>query len=376
LASFRKHGIQNRQDFAMRDFIVANAPAAMAIGGLLIGFVFGWIVFRTSFCTMGSISDFISFGDYRRFRAWILAAATALIGAQVLNAAGVVDLGRSMYSSSQLDWFGNIAGGILFGLGLVFAGGCASRNLVRAGGGDLRSLIVLLVVGLFAYPSIGGLLGPIRADLSERTAVKLSAISSTSLGDVLAHTSGLNAGAAVSLVTALIASAALIYCFKNAEFRSSPNHILAGIGIGLCVTAGWGLTGMAFDEMAAQPIATVSLNYVRPTGATIEWLQRFTAAPIPGFGVTSTLGALLGAFAASFTAGRFKFTTFASPSATLRNLFGAALMGIGRVMGLGCTIGQGITGVSTLAMGSFLTFAAIVAGGIIGIKRMEAIRMI
>lgn len=359
----------------MRDFIVANAPVAMAIGGLLIGFVFGWIVFRTNFCTMGSISDFMSFGDYRRFRAWILAAATALIGAQSLNAAGVIDLGHSMYSTAQLDWFGNIVGGLMFGLGMVFAGGCASRNLVRAGGGDLRSLIVLLVVGLFAYMSIGGLLGPIRADLTERTAVKLSSIGSTSLGDVLAHVSGLDTSTAAWLTTALIAGAALIYCFKSSEFRSSPTHIIAGIGIGLCVTAGWALTGMAFDELAIQPIATVSLTYVRPTGDTMEWLQRFTAAPLPGFGVTSTLGALLGAAVASLSAGRFKFTTFASPNDTLRNLFGAALMGIGGVMALGCTIGQGVTGVSTLAIGSFLTFAAIVVGGIIGIKRMEAILM-
>lgn len=357
----------------MRDFIIANAPAAMAIGGLIIGFVFGWIVFRTNFCTMGSISDFMSFGDYRRFRAWILAAATALIGAQALNAAGVVDLSRSMYLSSQLDWFGNIAGGFLFGLGMVFAGGCASRNLVRAGGGDLRSLIVLIVVGLFAYMSIGGLLGPIRADLSERTAIKLSGIGSTSLGDVLAHLSGLDASSAAWLATAIIASAALIYCFKDGEFRGSPTHIIAGIGIGFCIIAGWALTGMAFDELAAQPIPIISLTYVRPTGDTIEWLQRYTAAPVPGFAVTSTLGALFGAFAASFTAGRFKFTTFASPSDTLRNLFGAALMGIGGVMALGCTIGQGITGVSTLAIGSFLTLLAIVVGGIVGIKRMEAI---
>jgi uncharacterized protein len=356
----------------MRDFIVANAPAAMAIGGLIVGFVFGWIVFRTNFCTMGSISDFMSFGDYRRFRAWVLAAITALIGAQVLNAAGVVDLSHSMYSSSQLDWFGNIVGGLLFGLGMVFAGGCASRNLVRAGGGDLRSLIVLIVVGIFAYMTIGGLLGPIRADISARTALKL-ADGPTTFGNILAHLSGLGASAATWVATALIAGAGLIYCFKDASFRGSPLHIFAGVGIGICVIAGWALTGMAFDDMAAQPISTISLSYVRPTGDTIEWLQRFTAAPIPGFGVTSTLGALLGAFAASLTAGRFKFTTFADSNDTLRNLFGGALMGIGGVMALGCTIGQGVTGVSTLAVGSFLTFAAIVAGGIIGIKRMEAI---
>lgn len=357
----------------MREFVAANAPTALAAGGLLIGFIFGWIVYRTNFCTMGSISDFMSFGDYRRFRAWILAAATALIGAQLLNAVGIVDLSRSMYPAARFEWLGHVVGGFLFGWGMVFAGGCASRNLARAGGGDLRSLVVLLVVGLFAYMTIGGLLGPIRAELSDRTAITLSAIGSTSIGDILAYLTGLSAGDARMVATTVIAGIALIYCFVDPAFRSSPIHIFAGLGIGLCAVAGWALTGLAYDDMAAQTLAPVSLTFVRPTGDTLEWLQRFTAGPIPGFGVTTTLGALLGAFVAAVSAGRFKLTTFAGPTDTVRNLFGAALMGIGGVMALGCTIGQGVTGVSTLAIGSFLSLAAIITGGMFGIRRMEAI---
>lgn len=357
----------------MHEFIASNAPTAVAAGGLIIGFIFGWIVFRTNFCTMGSISDFMSFGDFRRFRAWILAAATALIGAQVLDAYGVVDLSHSMYLSSRLDWFGNIVGGFLFGLGMVFAGGCASRNLARAGGGDLRSLIVLLVIGLFGYMTIGGLLGPIRADLSARTAFDLSSFGTASFGDVLAGIAHLDHGKATMIAAFAISGLAIIYCFSDPEFRRSPTHILAGLGVGLCVVAAWALTGLAFDEMAEQPIVPLSLTFVRPAGDTMEWFQRFTAARIPTFGVTSTLGTLVGAFVAAVMSGRFKLATFASPSDTLRNLFGAALMGVGGVMALGCTIGQGVTGVSTLAMGSFLTLGAIITGGMFGIKRMEAI---
>lgn len=358
----------------MREFLVANGPVAMAVGGALVGFVFGWIVFRTNFCTMGSISDFMSFGDFRRFRAWILAATTALIGTQALNYFGVIDISRSMYSSTQLDWFGNVVGGLLFGIGMVFAGGCASRNLVRAGSGDLRSLIVLIVVGLFAYISIGGILGPVRAELASLTAFKFSS-GPTTFSNFLANLTGLDARSATWIATAVVSAIALIYCFKDPAFRTSPPHLIAGFGIGLCVVAGWAITGMAFDDMAAQPVATVSLTYVRPTGDTLEWLQRYTAGPVPSFGVASTLGALFGAFAASIAAGRFHFTTFASAKDTMRNLFGAALMGIGGVMALGCTIGQGVTGVSTLAVGSFLTFAAIVVGGVMGMKKMESILM-
>lgn len=359
----------------MRDVIAANAPTAMAAGGLLIGIVFGWVVFRTNFCTMGSISDIMSFGDYRRFRAWILAGATSLIGAQWLNGAGVVNLSQSMYVTSSLDWFGHIAGGLLFGFGMVFAGGCASRNLVRAGSGDLRSLMVLIVVGMFAYMTIGGIFGPIRAELSAATSIDITGLGSSSIADILAHVFALAPETAIWIATLIIAAGALIYCFSDGQFRASPIHIVSGITIGLCVIAGWALTGLAFDELAAKPVAPISLTYVRPTGDTIDWLQRFTAEQIPSFGVTTTLGALLGAFAASMSAGRFKLATFADSKDTLRNLFGGALMGIGGVMALGCTIGQSVTGVSTLALGSFLTFASIVVGAVFGMKRMEAILM-
>ena len=361
----------------MRDLIAANGAMASAIGGLLIGFAFGWIVFRTNFCTMGSISDLMNFDDWRRFRAWILAATTTLIGAQVLQGLGVVELAKSMYLAPSLDWLGAVAGGLMFGFGMVFAGGCASRNLARIGSGDLRSLLTLIVMGLFAYMSIGGLLGPIR-DLGERlTSIGLGAtrIKAQGLGNFVGAVVPANATTINLVLTAIVALAVLFYCFKDASFRSSPNHILSGLGIGLCAVAGWALTGLAFDELADRPAAPISLTYVRPTADAIEWLQRFTAGMLPGFGVTTVFGAVLGSFIAAMSMGRFQLTTFANVADTRRNLFGAMLMGIGGVLALGCTVGQAITGVSTLALGSFLTFAAIVIGGFLGMKRMEQILM-
>lgn len=362
---------------ALREMIAGDAPMWLAAGGLIIGVVFGFIVYRTNFCTMGSISDIVSFGDYRRFRAWILAAATAIIGAQLLDAAGVVALSKSMYLGANLNWLGHVLGGLMFGYGMVFAGGCASKNLARVGGGDLRSLLTLIVMNLFAYMSIGGLLGPVR-DYGER-------LTSIGLGATRFKSQGLGnfAGAVVPAspttlnlaLAAIIAGAALIYCFKDQGFRSSGVHILSGIGIGLCAVAGWALTGLAFDDMASRPTAPISLTYVRPTADAVEWLQRFTAGMVPGFGVTTVFGAILGSFIAATSMGRFQFTTFSNVADTKRSLFGAALMGIGGVIALGCTVGQAITGVSTLALGSFLTFAAIVTGGFAGMKRMEQILM-
>jgi hypothetical protein len=362
---------------ALRNFLALDPPAALAVGGLLIGFIFGWIVYRTDFCTMGSISDFMSFGDFRRFRAWILAGVVSVIGAQLLQAAGAVDLSKSMYLTTNFNWVGNLFGGLMFGFGMVLAGGCASKNLARFGGGDLRSLVTLLVLGLFAYMAIGGLIGPIRDWVDRTTAINLAdlKVQTQSVGALAGQRLGQGAVAADRLAGLLISGAGLTYCFFNRTFRTSPKHVWSGIGIGLCVIAGWALTGLAFDELADKPTAPISLTYVRPTGDTLEWLQRFTAARMPGFGVATVLGAILGAFIAATSMGRFKVTTFAGAQDMLRNLAGAALMGVGGVMALGCTIGQAVTGVSTLAVGSFIACAAIVVGGIGGIKYMERVLM-
>jgi hypothetical protein len=362
---------------ALRDLVAENAPLALSLGGLVIGFLFGAIVFRTNFCTMGSISDIVSFGDYRRFRAWILAATTALVGAQLLQLFGVVELSRSMYLSPNVNWFGHVLGGLMFGYGMVFAGGCPSRNLARVGGGDLRALVALIVVGIFAFMTIGGILGPIRAWLEQATALSLAGIGAPSqgIGDLIRVSLGLDPATGAVIATIGIAVAALAYCFGDEGFRTSPVHIASGIGVGLCVTAGWALTGLAFDEMADRPVAPISLTFVRPAGDTLDWLQRYTALGLPGFGVATVFGAILGAFATAVAMKRFKVTTFSDKADTIRVLSGAALMGTGGVMALGCSVGQGITGVSTLSIGSFISFAAIVTGGVLGMKAFERMLM-
>jgi uncharacterized protein len=354
----------------IREALSENAPLALALGGLLIGIVFGAVVFASNYCAMGSLSDIHNFADYRRFRAWLLAAATALAGAQLLEAAGIVALEKSMYLAPSLNWAGHVLGGILFGIGMVFAGGCPSRNLARAGGGDLRSLVALLVLGLSAYVTLGGLLGPLRAALERSTALALP-VSHQGLGHLLGAVFGAPLAAANLTVMALLVGAVLLYCAKDPRFRGSPRHVISGLAVGACVIAGWALTGLAFDELAPRPLQPVSLTYVRPAGDSLEWLQRFTAEPMPSFAVTSTFGAILGAFGAALAMGRFRLVGFSDTADMLRNLGGAALMGIGGVLAVGCTVGQAITGVSTLALGSLLTFAAIVVGGFWGLRLLE-----
>ena len=357
----------------LHDLLSESGPVALALGGLLVGTIFGAIVQLTNFCTMGSLSDILNFGDARRFRAWLFACAVGIAGTQALRLLGGVDLGRAIYLSTTFDWAGALIGGVMFGFGMVFSGGCASRNLVRAGTGDLRSLIVVIVIGLSAYAAIGGLLGPTRVALGAATAVDLGGanMSDQSLGAFLARTGWIAAGRAEAVAAAVVVALLLAVTLGDRDFRSSPRHLWGAFGIGACVALGWGLTALAFDEMASGTAVPTSLTFVRPSGDALEWIERYTAGPIPNFGVASLFGTMLGAFLTAAATGRLKVATFFDVPDTVRNLFGAILMGVGGVLALGCTVGQALTGAATLALGSFLTFAALIAGGLLGLKTLE-----
>lgn len=357
-----------------KELAVENAAFYIGWGGLVIGIVFGFIVYRTNFCTMGSISDILSFGNWDRFRAWLLAIAVAILGVWGIEAVGIADMSLSMYQVPLLGWGANVIGGLIFGFGMVFSGGCISRNLVRAGGGDLRSIVVLLITGIFGYMTIGGLLGPLRVLIFDPLSADLGAsgIADQSLGAILSGITGMSVEVATTATALVIAVALLIFCFASGSFRTSGRNLAAGIGIGLCVVAGWALTGLTYDDFADNP-QLISLSYVRPVGDSIDYLMRYTALGAPAFGVATVAGALIGGLIGALSRGRVHLTTFADKDDSIRNMFGAALMGIGGVLALGCTVGQALTGVSTLALGSVITFAFIVLGGVIGVKTMERI---
>jgi len=359
---------------AWKEVVVESAALYIGWGGFAIGLVFGFIVYRTNFCTMGSISDILSFGDYRRFRSWLLAGAIAILGVMVIQLIGIADMSNSMYQTPTLTWGAHIVGGLMFGFGMVFSGGCISRNLVRAGGGDLRSVVVLLITGIFAFMTIGGLIGPLRVALFTPLSTNLAenGIETQGVSAFASAWLGLAPDTAAIAVPLVLSAMLIVYCMMDAGFRASFNHLAAGVGIGLCVTAGWVVTGLAYDDFADVPVQLISLSYVRPTGDTIDYLMRYTALGPPGFGVVTTAGALLGGFVGALSRGRLTLTTFADQADSVRNMLGAALMGIGGVLALGCTVGQALTGFSTLAVGSIITFLCIVAGGIAGVKTMES----
>jgi uncharacterized membrane protein YedE/YeeE len=354
-------------------FFAENAAAILAAGGFVIGFIFGAIVIVTNFCTMGAIADIVTAGDYRRFRSWVLAAAVALIGTQALTAAGVLHVDQSTYLRGGLHWFGSIVGGLMFGFGMVLAGGCPSRTIARAGAGDMRALTALLVVALFAQITMGGLLGPARLLIDNATIARMPGGTPPSLANIAAGLAVTDSiGAARIALGGTLAMAALLYCFASGPFRRAPRHILAGMVIGACAIAGWVITTLAQDDFVFVPASPTSLSFVRPVADSFDYIMRFTGMMAMDFSVALVLGAFSGALAVALPTGRFRLQGFANSADTGRTLAGAALMGVGGVLGLGCSIGQGVTGISTLAVGSFITVAGIISGAVAGIRFVES----
>lgn len=339
--------------------------------GFAIGLAFGAVVQRSNFCAMGAVSDIVVFGDWRRMRAWLLAIAVAMLGAQGLAAVGAVELSESIYLGSRLTWVGSILGGLLFGIGMVMAGGCGSRNLVRLGQGDLRSLVVVLVLAVSAYMALHGLTALLRVGLEQSTAMDLNAFGLEQQGLIYlaARATGMEQSALRLVLVPILAAALLLFCFRDAAFRRSRKNIASGATLGLLVSAGWWTTGVAgADDF--EPVPLASLTFVAPLGDALIYLMTFTGSSL-SFGVAVVGGVILGAFGAAKAAGEYRTESFGDRADFLRNLAGAFLMGFGGVMALGCTIGQGITGLSTLALGSLLSFAAILAGGVVGVRLLE-----
>lgn len=343
----------------------------VGIGGFAVGLVFGAVAQRTNFCTMGGLSDLVLMGDGRRFRAWMLAIVVAIIGTQALHFSGAVDINKSIYLSSNFGWFGAILGGAIFGFGMTQAGGCANKALVRLGAGNLKSLVVAIVLGITAYMTLRGLLALARVQIENATNIdlKTAGLGNQNMGEMAGAFLGISANGARAVAAALVAAALLIFCFKDAAFRRSSTDITAGVIIGLCVVAGWVVTGIiASDEFNPVPLA--SITFVSPTGESLQYLMTFTGATI-NFGIAVVGGVIVGSFLMAVATGKFHIESFTDRSDLARHLSGATLMGVGGVMALGCTVGQGITGMSTLSLGSAIAFLSILGGGYFGLKYLE-----
>jgi uncharacterized membrane protein YedE/YeeE len=337
--------------------------------GFFIGIVFGAVANKTNFCTMGAVSDWVNMGDKDRLRAWLLAIGIAIVLSQGMQAYGLFDLGESIYLTTNFGWLGYLLGGLLFGIGMTLASGCGQRTLVRLGGGNLKSLLVMLVFGLTAYMTMRGLLALVRVNVIEVTNINLgkTGVADQGIDTLIATATGIANTAAVSwVVTALIGGGLIIYAFSSASFRSRFDDILAGVVVGLIIPAGWYVTGVVgFDDF--EPVRFESYTFVAPVGESLQYLMTYTGSTI-NFGVAAVAGVILGSFLYAILTRKFHVESFMIREDMVRHIIGGILMGFGGVLALGCTVGQGITGMSTLALGSFMALLSIVFGSALTMK--------
>ncbi len=342
----------------------------VALLGFALGGIFGATAQRTNFCTMGAISDMLLMGNWNRFRAWMLAIAVAMLMSQGLHAFEVIDLGESIYLTTNLGWLGAILGGLMFGFGMTLGGGCGNKTLVRLGAGNLKSLVVAVVLGIFAYMTLRGIIGLARVELETATNIDLSgSFDSQGMPEVMAGLAGASVEVVRWVVTVIMAGFLLAFCFKDSRFRASRRDVAAGLIIGLLIPAGWYTTGViGYDDF--EPTQLASFTFVNPTGESLVYLMTFTGATV-NFGIAVVGGVIAGSFVMAIATGTFRIESFSDSNDMIRHLCGAALMGTGGILAMGCTIGQGVTGVSTLAIGSVIALLSIIAGGVYGVKYLE-----
>ena len=340
-----------------------------------IAAVMGAIANKTNFCTMGAVSDWINMEDLGRMRAWLLAVAVAASGVLILEALGKISLAGGTfppYRTANFAWLRYLLGGLLFGVGMTLASGCGNKTLVRIGGGNLKSIIVLAIASTMAYLMLWtDFYGTVFDSWMAPLTVNLGkfGMQNQTLGGL---TGSANPATANLIAGGILILGILAFVFKSEDFRSNRDNILGGVAIGLAVIAGWYLTGSSLGaewkewaEMADTPPSRVevqSFTFISPMGDAVRYLMAPTNFSFINFGLSALAGVIVGSFLYSILTGNFRVEWFVDGADFRNHAIGAVLMGIGGVLSMGCTVGQAITGVSTLAIGSILTFAAIVAG--------------
>ncbi|MGH8687423.1 MAG: YeeE/YedE family protein [Burkholderiales bacterium] len=356
----------------------ARLATYVAWGAFALAFVFGAVGNRTNFCTMGAISDWVNMGDTSRMRMWLLAIAVALLGTSALALAGVIDLSKSIYPSPDFRWLSHLVGGFLFGVGMTLGSGCGSKTLIRIGAGNLKSVVVYVFLGIAAYMTLKGLFGAFRVDVLDKASLTFA--SGQDLPSLLAPATGVSRDAWTAGLAALIGGGLVAFAYASRDFRSSFDYTLGGVVTGLVVVGGWVVSGV-IGHLAEHPetlqeafIATnsgrmESFSFVSPMAYTLEYLMFWTdTTRIVTYGIASGLGVIAGSAVYALATGGFRWEGFRNAEDTANHMVGGLLMGFGGITALGCTIGQAVSGISTLALGSFLTFGAIVAGSALTMK--------
>lgn len=347
-------------------------------GSFVLAFIFGAVGNKTNFCTMGAVSDWVNMGDTGRMRMWLLAIAVAMLGANGLHLAGAIDLSKSLYQTPNFTWLSYIVGGFLFGVGMTLGSGCGSKTLIRVGGGNLKSVVVFIVLGISAYMTLKGLFSAFRVGVLEKATVVLPG--GQDLPSLLAGPLGASKATLVLVLSLLIGLGLIAFALSSREFRSNFDNVFGGVVIGLVVVGAWYVSGhIGYLEEDPKTLEEVfvgtnsgrmeSFSFVAPLAYVLEYLMLWTdVSRVLTFGIVSAFGVVAGSAVYALASRTFRWEGFRDAEDTGTHLIGAVLMGFGGVTALGCTIGQGISGISTLALGSFLTLVSIIAGSALTMK--------
>jgi uncharacterized protein len=359
---------------------VAHLSVIVTAGAFALAFVLGAVANRVSFCTMGAITDVVNFGDWRRMRMWLLSIAVAIAGAAALHNAGLIDVSKSIYTGARVAWLSHLIGGFLFGVGMTLASGCGSKTLIRAGAGNLKSLVVLAFLAIAAYMTLKGAFAPWRVFGLDPVRLDVGKLGATT-SDLPALAAAWGLPVIGKLWLPFVVAAAIgAFVFANRDFRNSGEMIVGGLVVGAIVVGGWYVSGhlgyLAEDPATLEEkfVATnsgrmESYSFVAPAAYLLELLVLWTdETRVLTFGIAGLLGIVAGSAAMAFATRTFRFEGFGSVEDVGNHIVGGILMGFGGVTALGCTIGQGLTGLSTLAVGSVLTFGAIVAGCVAAVR--------
>jgi uncharacterized protein len=340
----------------------------VVLAALVIGLIYGAVGLLSGFCMMSSLRGWLAEGDGRLVRTYALAMGVAIASSQLLAAQGFVDLGKSIYLQPSFSAPLMFFGGLLFGYGMVLSNGCGSRALVLLGRGNLRSFVVVIVLAIVAQMTLKGLIAPSRIAMVQASQ---STVAANSLPAVLANL-GLSEMSARMLAASVTAAALIIFAFVYAPFRRSPGQIAAGLVVGILIAGGWFATGyLGADDFNPTPVT--SLTFIAPIADALQYVMLSTGSTL-NFGIVTVFGVFAGSLVTALLTGRFQLEGYQSPRHMLRSAGGAALMGAGGVMAFGCSIGQGLTGLSTLALASFVAVAGIMAGTAAGLRGALRVR--
>jgi len=342
---------------------MTDFPWFLLFAGILVGIVLGAAARWNHFCTLSALERFWYAGDSQGLRMWVLAIAVAIAATQTLIVANVIDLSSVFYLQPRLSLLGTIGGGILFGLGMALVGTCGFGALVRLGGGCMRSLIIVVAIGLSALITQRGLISRIRTTYIEPYAVDMTAVGSSSIADTAEFLTNLPIQ---GFITVLIVVGLLYWIFANSTFRKNRRAIGSAVIVGLFITAGWLLTYL-HSKVSFEVIQLEAGSFVLPPGEIIFGLIAVTGR-IPDYGMGLVIGVVIGASLVALFRGDIRWEACDDARELNRHLFGAFLMGTGGVFAGGCTIGQGVSASSTLSISAPIVFFSILFGARIGLR--------